>query len=144
MYASPTQSTMADPPLLALSDVRYRLGGQVILDGVELGIAPGERLSLVGRNGAGKSTVMKTAIGLLRCTHGRCRLDARDVTALGPHRRSRLGIAYVPEDRQIFANLTVDENLALAEYLERPGRWARQESCTYGQRGDSRQPCGRS
>ena len=63
MYASPTQSTMADPPLLALSDVRYRLGGQVILDGVELGIAPGERLSLVGRNGAGKSTLLRILAG---------------------------------------------------------------------------------
>ncbi len=86
-------------------------------------IGEGEIVALLGRNGAGKTTILRTLMGLLPCARGRRLLLGKDVTALKPHQLSRLGVAYVPEDRQVFPNLTVPENLAIAGVAHRPGYW---------------------
>jgi branched-chain amino acid transport system ATP-binding protein len=73
-------------------------------------VAPGEVVALIGRNGAGKSTLLKSVMGLVTAS-GTIEFDGRDIGALPPHARARLGLGYVPEDRRIFADLTVRENL---------------------------------
>ena len=85
---------------------------QVLFD-VDLTVAPGEVVALLGRNGAGKTSLLRTAMGLLQAVHGRVLLDGRDLTGLPPHERARRGLGYVPEDRRIFTDLTVAENLRL-------------------------------
>jgi branched-chain amino acid transport system ATP-binding protein len=77
---------------------------------LQLEVAPGEVVALIGRNGAGKSTLLKSVMGLVAAT-GTIEFDGRDIGPLPPHARARLGIGYVPEDRRIFADLTVRENL---------------------------------
>ena len=76
----------------------------------QLDVAPGEVVALIGRNGAGKSTLLKSVMGLVAAT-GTIEFDGREIGGLPPHARARLGIGYVPEDRRIFADLTVRENL---------------------------------
>jgi branched-chain amino acid transport system ATP-binding protein len=82
---------------------------QALFD-VDLEVAAGEVVALIGRNGAGKSTLLKSMIGLVT-TRGTVEFDGRPIGALPPHARARLGLGYVPEDRRIFADLTVRENL---------------------------------
>ncbi len=90
-----------------------------VLQSVSFALAAGEVLVLLGRNGAGKSTTMKSLIGLLRPRGGRILFGGQDVAGWEPHRIARLGMGYVPEDRRIFADLTVAENL---EVGRRPAR----------------------
>jgi branched-chain amino acid transport system ATP-binding protein len=97
-------------------------GRAQILDGVALDVGAGETVALLGRNGAGKSTLLKSVIGLVRERRGSVRFKGRDVLALPTHEVSRLGVGYVPEERRIFTNLTVRENL---EVGRRPGAGAR-------------------
>jgi len=82
---------------------------QALFD-LQLDVAPGEVVALIGRNGAGKSTLLKGVIGLVQA-RGTIEFDGRDIGPQAPHERARLGIGYVPEDRRIFADLTVRENL---------------------------------
>ena len=89
-------------------------GQAQVLRGLSLAIAPGEAVAMLGRNGAGKSTLLKCAIGLLKPSAGRITFDGRDITGLEPHIIARLGIGYVPEDRRIFSELSVAENLEAA------------------------------
>jgi len=89
-------------------------GQAQILYGVSLGVGAGECVALVGRNGAGKSTTMKAIMGLLAKRRGRVSFRGRDISALPPYRIGRLGLGWVPEDRRIFTDLTVRENLAVA------------------------------
>src|SRR5512139_813955 len=77
---------------------------------LQLDVAPGEVVALIGRNGAGKSTLLKSVMGLV-AARGEIAFDGREIGGLPPHARARLGIGYVPEDRRIFADLTVRENL---------------------------------
>jgi len=84
-----------------------------ILHGVSLRIAPGEIVSLLGRNGSGRSTTLKTIMGLVPPTGGRVLLDGHDLAGERAFRIARAGIAYVPEEREIFANVTVEENLRI-------------------------------
>jgi len=77
---------------------------------LQLDVAPGEVVALIGRNGAGKSTLLKSVMGLV-AARGEIAFDGREISGLPPHARARLGIGYVPEDRRIFADLTVRENL---------------------------------
>ena len=88
-----------------------------------MAIAPGESLALAGRNGAGKSTTLKTLAGQLRCRSGKLLLEGLQLDHPTPERISRAGIAYVPEDRQVFPTLTVEENLLIAQIAHRPGDW---------------------
>ncbi len=78
-----------------------------------LHVGSGEIVTVVGRNGMGKTTLMKALIGLLECTRGRISFDGIDLTRLNPHDRVRLGIGYVPQGREIFGGLTVEENLRI-------------------------------
>ncbi len=109
--------------MLALEAVDAFYGKALALAQVSIRIGEGEIVALVGRNGAGKTTILRTLMGLLPCARGRRLLLGKDVTALKPHQLSRLGVAYVPEDRQVFPNLTVAENLAIAGVAHRPGHW---------------------
>ncbi|TVR98905.1 MAG: ABC transporter ATP-binding protein [Rhodospirillales bacterium] len=102
------------PPLLAARDLHAHYGGHHVLQGIDLDIAPGESLALLGRNGMGKTTTVRTLIGLKPASHGTILIDGRSATGLPPHRIARLGVALVPEGRGIFHNLTVQENLYVA------------------------------
>jgi branched-chain amino acid transport system ATP-binding protein len=90
---------------------------------VDLRLAEGEILALVGANGAGKTTLLRTVAGVHRPASGRIMFDGRDVTALRAHQRVALGIALVPEGRRLFAGLTVEENLRVAGDAGRAGHW---------------------
>jgi len=106
-------------PLVRIEDVHTHYGKSHILHGVSLKVDPGEVVGLLGRNGVGKSTTLKTIMGLVRPSHGTVLLDDAPITGLPPHRLARLGIGYVPEDRRIFRLLTVMENLRTG--LDREG-----------------------
>jgi len=97
--------------MLAVENLHAGYGQAAILRGVSLALAAGEVLVLLGRNGAGKSTTMKALVGLIRPTAGRILLDGRDIAGHEPHRIARAGLGWVPEERRIFPDLTVAENL---------------------------------
>ena len=96
-------------------------GQAQILYGVSLGVGAGECVALVGRNGAGKSTTMKAIMGLMAKKRGRIAFRGRDISALPAYRIGRLGLGWVPEDRRIFTDLTVRENLSVARQPAREG-----------------------
>jgi branched-chain amino acid transport system ATP-binding protein len=95
---------------LAVRGLDAFYGGAQALFGVDLDVAAGEVVALIGRNGAGKSTLLKGVMGLA-ATRGAVEFDGRRVESLPPHARARLGLGYVPEERRIFGDLTVRENL---------------------------------
>jgi branched-chain amino acid transport system ATP-binding protein len=97
--------------MLVLEDVHTYYGKSHILHGVSLRVEAGEVVGLLGRNGVGKSTTLKTIMGLVRPAQGRITLDGRSIAGLPPYRLARLGVAWVPEDRRVFRQLTVMENL---------------------------------
>jgi branched-chain amino acid transport system ATP-binding protein len=105
--------------MLSLENVHTHYGKSHVLHGVSLEVGPGEVVGLLGRNGVGKSTTLKTIMGLVRPTEGQLSFEGRTITGLAAHALARLGIAYVPEDRRIFRLLTVLENLRTG--LDRPG-----------------------
>ncbi|MGB5182789.1 MAG: ABC transporter ATP-binding protein [Xanthobacteraceae bacterium] len=107
------QSTLAESatPLVRVENVHTYYGKSHILHGVSLDVAPGEVVGLLGRNGVGKSTTLKTIMGLVRPSQGTVRFEGFSTNGAPPHKLARLGIAYVPEDRRIFRLLTVMENL---------------------------------
>jgi branched-chain amino acid transport system ATP-binding protein len=98
-------------PLVTVAAVHTFYGKSHILHGVSLEIGPGEVVGLLGRNGVGKSTTLKTIMGLIQPSQGKVLLQGRAITGLPPHKLARRGIGYVPEDRRIFRLLTVMENL---------------------------------
>ena len=100
--------------LLALDAVDAYYDRSHVLQSVSMVVGTGTVVALLGRNGAGKSTTLKTIMGIVPVRGGRMRFDGADITRLTPHRVARLGIAYVPEDRGIFASLSVQEHLTLA------------------------------
>jgi branched-chain amino acid transport system ATP-binding protein len=97
--------------MLSVSGLSARYGRAEVLAEVSLDVGAGEVLVLLGRNGAGKSTTMKAIMGLVRPSAGRVALEGRDITGAPPFEAARLGLGYVPEDRRVFAGLTVAENL---------------------------------
>ena len=107
--------------MLRVADLHALYGRAHILQGISLHLDPGEVLVLLGRNGAGKSTTMKALIGLLRPARGRVTFRGQEVAGWEPHRIARLGIGYVPEDRRIFGDLTVMENLEVGRRPPRDG-----------------------
>jgi branched-chain amino acid transport system ATP-binding protein len=107
-------------PLLKLSSVDAGYNASRILHDVDLEVREGEVVALLGRNGVGKTTTLQTIMGLLKPTRGTITFDGHNITSLSPDRINRHGIAIVPEGRRIFPNLTVTDNLALAQ---REGGW---------------------
>ncbi len=98
-------------PLVLVEDVHTYYGKSHILHGVSLHIGPGEVVGLLGRNGVGKSTTLKTIMGLVDPSQGKIQFNGNSITGMPAHKLARLGIGYVPEDRRIFRLLTVMENL---------------------------------
>ncbi|MEL6337152.1 MAG: urea ABC transporter ATP-binding subunit UrtE [Pseudomonadota bacterium] len=99
--------------MLSVAGLRQRYGSALVLDGVAMGIAEGDCHALLGRNGAGKTTLLRTLMGIMPVDGGTIRFDGEDITALPSHRRARAGIGYVPQGREIFADLTVGQNIEI-------------------------------
>jgi branched-chain amino acid transport system ATP-binding protein len=111
--------------LLQLEDVHAAYGLSRVLFGISLEVNEGECVCLLGRNGVGKTTTMRSVMGLTPPSTGRVRFKSRDITGWSPYRVARAGIGFVPEDRRIFAELSVWENLDVAQRAAaRPGRWS--------------------
>ena len=112
--AEPASETGA--PLLELENVHVSYGAIHALKGVSLRVAPGQIVTLIGANGAGKSTTLRAITGLVRPRAGAIRLRGQEIGGLKPHRIVQLGVAMAPEGRRIFPNLTVAENLMMGAY----------------------------
>lgn len=110
---------MADV-LLELTDVRAGYGEGVVLDGVSFTVAEGAGLALLGRNGVGKSTLIQTIMGFTYQTAGSIKWRGQEISNLRPHMRARRGLGWVPQEREIFPTLTVEENLTV---VGAPGPW---------------------
>lgn len=109
--------------LLALDGIEAGYGLLRAVRDVALSLEEGERVALVGANGAGKTTLLRSIAGAHPISAGSITFDGSDVTHLAAHRRVRLGIALVPEGRRLFPELTVEENLRVAQSSGRPGQW---------------------
>jgi len=112
-------SDTSKQPLVAVEDIHTYYGKSHILNGVSLQVGAGEVVGLLGRNGVGKSTTLKTIMGLVSPSQGRVLFEGKTVSGMPSHKLARLGIGYVPEDRRIFKLLTVMENLRTG--LDRDG-----------------------
>ena len=108
-------------PLLSLADLRAGYGSAVVLDGVSFDLEAQAGLAVLGRNGVGKSTLLLTIMGYTRVSRGRVLWRGKEITYEPPHRRARIGIGWVAQEREIFATLTVEENLTVAA---RNGPWS--------------------
>jgi branched-chain amino acid transport system ATP-binding protein len=112
-------SALLRPPLLQADGLVGGYGGMDILQGVDLSVDAHEVAVIVGPNGAGKSTAMKALIGLIPLKSGKVVYAGEDITGLAPERLVARGIAYVPQERNVFRSLSVEENLAMGAYLRR-------------------------
>ncbi len=99
--------------MLSIRELSVSLASAQVLRGVSLEVPAGAMIGLIGRNGAGKTTLMKTVMGLLKPASGQVSLDERDLVRVPTHERTRLGIGYMPEDRRLIPELTVEENVLL-------------------------------
>jgi urea transport system ATP-binding protein len=99
--------------LLCVSDLRQRYGSAVVLDRIGFDVAPGACLALLGRNGAGKTTLLRTLMGVMPTDAGAIAFDGADMTRAPSHVRARAGMGYVPQGREIFADLTVGQNIEI-------------------------------
>jgi branched-chain amino acid transport system ATP-binding protein len=106
--------------LLRVAGLSAGYGEAVVVQGVDFALEAGRSLAVLGRNGTGKTTLLNTLIGVTRRHAGTIALAGRDVTTLAPHQRAAAGIGWVPQERNIFKSLTVDENLSA---VARPGPW---------------------
>lgn len=112
--------------MLSCTDLNTWYGPAHILFNISIGIEEGRVLSILGRNGVGKSTLLKSIIGIVPPASGAIEFCGRNVLGVPTHKVARSGIGYVPEDRRVFADLTVEENLEIAEL--KPGAWSRREA----------------
>jgi branched-chain amino acid transport system ATP-binding protein len=108
------------PDLLTIDSLRAGYGQAVVLPRMTLTLAEGQVLALLGRNGTGKTTLINSIVGVTRRFGGSIRLGDRDITALRPDQRARAGIGWVPQERNIFRSLTVEENMTA---VAQPGPW---------------------
>ena len=106
--------------LLTLKGVSAGYGEAIVISGIELALRQGEALAVLGRNGTGKTTLLNTIIGVTRHRGGTITLAGQDLTRAQPDRRAIAGIGWVPQERNIFKSLTVEENLTA---VARPGPW---------------------
>ncbi|HTP81889.1 MAG TPA: ABC transporter ATP-binding protein [Alphaproteobacteria bacterium] len=111
------------PDLLALGEVTAGYADTVVLENVSLAVGAEEAVALLGRNGVGKTTLLATIMGLTTLRGGRLAFASRDLVPMPVHERAALGVGYVPQEREIFASLSVDDNLRVAT---RPGEWTRE------------------
>jgi urea transport system ATP-binding protein len=109
-----THACASPPARLAVEGLDQHYGSAQVLRGVDLAVEPGACLAVLGRNGAGKTTLLRCLTGLIPESRGRIALDGTELTRLSPDRRARSGLAYVPQGREIFPDLTVAENLRVA------------------------------
>ena len=116
-----TPPAAADPSHLSVTGLQAWYGESHILHGVDFDVRPGELVTLLGRNGAGKTTTLKAVMGLVRKRAGSVRVLGKETITLAPERVARLGVALCPEERGIFASLTVKENLFLPPVVA-PGK----------------------
>ncbi len=117
--------------MLEISGLNGFYGNSRALSDVSLGVASGGFLSVLGRNGVGKTTLMRAVLGLLDRTEGTIRLKGADLTVLPTHERARAGIGYVPQGRGILPRFTVEENLKLGGFARTSGRGAELEALVY-------------
>ena len=112
--------------MLKLQNVNVSINAVQILRGVSLELPAGAMIGLIGRNGAGKTTLMKSIMGILKASDGQVEFDGRNLRAIHTHQRTRLGIGYMPEDRRLVPDLTVEENLMVpawaAKVADAPAR----------------------
>jgi branched-chain amino acid transport system ATP-binding protein len=106
--------------LLVLQDLRAGYGEAIVTNGIDLRLGEGRSLAVLGRNGVGKTTLLNTIIGVTRHRGGTIALAGRDITRLRPEQRAEAGIGWVPQERNIFRSLTVEENMTA---IARPGPW---------------------
>ena len=109
--------------MLSCENLNTYYGPAHVLFDLSLEVPEGALVALIGRNGVGKSTTLKTIMGLTPARSGTVRFEGREIQAMQPFQIARAGIGYVPEDRRVFSELSIDENLRVAE---RPGYWTRQ------------------
>ncbi len=124
---SGARAAMAE--LLRIEGLTAGYGEAVVVQGIDLALEQGQSLALLGRNGTGKTTLLNTLVGVTRRHAGRIVLAGCDLTALAPHRRAAAGIGWVPQERNIFRSLTVEENLSA---VARPGPWTVARVCVLG------------
>jgi branched-chain amino acid transport system ATP-binding protein len=110
--------------MLEASDLEAGYLGENVVEGVDLRVAAGEAVVVIGSNGAGKTTLFRAICGMLAVSAGRVRFDGRDITGRPTHRVARAGLAYVPAERHLFPGMSVRENLVLGAYPGRPDRSA--------------------
>jgi branched-chain amino acid transport system ATP-binding protein len=119
---------VGEVPVVEVRGLHAFYGASHILHGIDLSVGRGESLSLMGRNGMGKTTTIRSIFGLLRPRRGEIRIHGQDMTGRAPDRIARQGVALVPEGREIFPNLSVEENLMMAARPSRDGAtpWTRE------------------
>lgn len=125
MSAAPT-------PILAVEDLHVTIQSMQALRGLSLAVGEGQMVGLIGRNGAGKTTLMRTVMGHLGALRGQVRFEGRDLAGLPAHARAPLGIGYMPEDRQLVPELTVEENILLPVWVSRTLRRDERLALVYG------------
>jgi len=106
--------------ILRIEGLSAGYGEAIVLSGIDLSVAEGEALAVLGRNGMGKTTLINSIVGVTRQFGGRILLDGKDIIHMPPERRAHSGIGWVPQERNIFRSLTVEENLTA---VARPGPW---------------------
>ncbi len=115
---------MAEAFILKVEDIHVYINESYILQGVDLDLRQGEIVALLGRNGAGKTTTIRSIAGYLKPKKGKITFKETDITSQPTYKNVRAGIGFVPEDRRIFPDLTVEENLSIASFYNRNGEWS--------------------
>ena len=114
--------------MLAVENLHVSYGSIKALHGVSLNVPAGKIVTLIGANGAGKSTTLRALSGLVKSTSGSIRYGDQDITGLAPHKIVSRGLCHVPEGRMVFTNLTVRENLAMGAFLQKDKAWIAQQT----------------
>ena len=108
---------MPETSLLSISGLRGGYGGKPVLQGVDLNIPEGQITAVIGRNGVGKTTLIKSIIGLLPPSAGSIRFRGAEIDGMRPHVRARLGLGYVPQGRDVFPRMSIEDNLRVGESI---------------------------
>ncbi len=104
--------------MLEVKEIEVFFGEFLALRGVSFTVEKGELVTIIGANGAGKTTILRSVMGLVKCRRGQIFFEGEDITSMSPHERARMGVSLVPEGRRIFPDFTVHENLAMGAYTQ--------------------------